>query len=208
MLFGRKKGSTAQSSSVGPDPWDDVTCGKLAEGDSFDVRITQVIRTVTSGVYREGDLGGNGVSLEAHGIISWPKYIACHVAFENGRDLGCFSYNSIDRVGGRPADPKVPLMQLSLTDQFATEIYEAHWGALMSGRRFSQIRVWKRKGEGLMTELDKEHGYSYQSRYTVIGITSWCQLMARDVPAWALPIDHENFSIGDLPESTRFDLYE
>ena len=69
-----------------PPKWDDETCGKLAESESFDVRIRSVTRTVTSGVHREDDRiagGSKPVSFEAHAIV-WPvqKYIACQVSFD------------------------------------------------------------------------------------------------------------------------------
>ena len=105
-------------------------------------------------------------------------------------------------LGGRNKDMndlKVPLMHVSLSDQkIAVEMFEAHRCALISGRHYSLVRVWKRKGDGLMTALDKEHGYSYESRYEVFGVLTWCTLEARSLPEWALPITHEHFSIGNL----------
>jgi hypothetical protein len=95
-------------------------------------------------------------------------------------------------------------MRVSISDpKITVEMYEAHPCALISGRRYSFVRVWKRKGDGLMTALDKEHGYSDESRYEIFGVTTWCELEARDVPEWALPFAHENFSIRDLPKSAN-----
>jgi hypothetical protein len=91
---------------------------------------------------------------------------------------------------------------VSISDaKIAVEMYEVQRCAVMSGRRYSSVRIWKRKGDGLMTGLDKEHGYSYESRYEIFGVTTWCELEARNVPKWALPPAHVNFSIRDMPEN-------
>jgi hypothetical protein len=51
-----------------------------------------------------------------------------------------------------------------------------------------------------MTETDKQHGYSYESRYSILGMLTWDQLEAQNLPGWALPSDHERFSIAELPQ--------
>jgi hypothetical protein len=49
-----------------------------------------------------------------------------------------------------------------------------------------------------MTQIDKEHGYSYQSRYPILGMVTWPELHAERLPKWAMPTDWD-FSINALP---------
>jgi hypothetical protein len=203
MFFNRKKGSTP--SAFGPVAWDDETCEKIAGSNRFNVTVTSITRTVVSGKMEEITVTThNPVTFEVHGIMTYPKYIVVKFEFGEqgeGHRFGVFSYDSMDRIGGLNKDAKVPWMHVFISDpKVAVEMYEAHRCALMTGRRHSLARVWKRPGEGLMTALDREHGYSYQSRYEVFGVTTWCTLEARNVPEWALPMGHERFSVRDLPD--------
>ena len=209
-MFFRKKHSTSRSGAIGPVPWDDATCEKLAGLDRLNVMLTSITRTVMSGTYRgKDDIAPQPLSFEAHGIMTYPKYIVVDFQFSEDRGglFGGFSYDIFDPLGRQESEPRVPLMHVWLSDpKIAVDMYEAHRCALMSGRRYSLVRVWKRKGEGLMTTLDKEHGYSYQSRYEVFGVLTWCTLEARNVPEWALPTAHENFSIRNLPENRQMEM--
>jgi hypothetical protein len=190
----------------GPVPWDDKTCEKLAGSDRFNVMVTSITRTVTSGkMQQETITTPRAISFEVHGLIIHPKYIIVQFEFSerNGGPFGFFSYDVVDRIGGLDKGLKVPLMRVFLSDpKIAFEMYEAHRCALISGRRRSFVRVWKRKGEGLMTALDKKYGHSYETRYEIFGVTTWCELESCHVPKWALPVTHENFSIRDLPVGT------
>src|SRR5262245_50596646 len=205
-MFGWKKRSPARSGVIGPVPWDDDTCRKIAGTDRFDVTVTSVTRRVLSGKTQEEIISTpRPLSFEAHGIMSYPKYITVQFEFSYRVDgsFGAFSYDILDRIGGLDRDVKVPSMHVSLWDpKIAGEMYEAHLCALMIGRRNSFVRLWKRKGDGSMTARDKEQGYSYESRYEILGVTTWSELEAPGLPEWALPTAHENFSIRDLPEST------
>jgi hypothetical protein len=207
MFFSQKKSLAARSSVIGPLPWDDKTCEKLAGSDRFNVMVTSITRTVTSGRMQEEIVTtARDISFEVHGLIIHPKYIIVQFEFSerNGGPFGFFSYDSMDCTAGLDKRLKLPLMHVYLSDpKIAFEMYEGHRCALMSGRHRSFVRVWKRKGEGLMTALDKKHGSSYESRYEIFGITTWCELESCHVPNWALPVAHEKFSIRDLPESTH-----
>jgi hypothetical protein len=59
--------------------------------------------------------------------------------------------------------------------------------------------ILKEKGIGLMTQLDKEHGFSYESRYPILGLVIWPTLRAASLPKWAVPTDQIDFSLDALP---------
>jgi hypothetical protein len=41
------------------------------------------------------------------------------------------------------------------------QLFYSTWrDAIMCGRQCADVRFWKEKGKGLMTQLDKQHGYS------------------------------------------------
>jgi hypothetical protein len=77
--------------------------------------------------------------------------------------------------------------------------------AITSGRKYAGVRLFKKPDEGRMTQVDKEHGYSYEGRYTILGLVTWQELQADRLPKWAVPTDRNDFSLDGLPEG-RFDL--
>jgi hypothetical protein len=62
---------------------------------------------------------------------------------------------------------------------------------------------FEKKGDGLMTPTDKEHGWSYESRYEILGMVAWPTLQAVKLPKWALPTWENGFSLDALPKSRR-----
>jgi hypothetical protein len=46
-----------------------------------------------------------------------------------------------------------------------------------------------------MTAKDRERGYSYESRYPLLGLYPWAELEAIDLPNWAVPTWNEQFSV-------------
>jgi hypothetical protein len=102
----------------------------------------------------------------------------------------------------------LPLLGIALSNRenkTASAIFDAHCNALLSGKRHSLVRFWKKKGDGLMTERDKAHGFSYESRYSIFGIITWNGLVSEQLPRWALPMDHEHFTLEGL-SNDRHDL--
>ena len=87
-MFFRKKAST-RSGVVGPVPWDDQTCKRLADADCFNVMVTSITRTIVNGTYHGRDtlLAPRPISFEAHGIMTYPKYIVVQFGFEETRTV-------------------------------------------------------------------------------------------------------------------------
>jgi hypothetical protein len=84
--------------------------------------------------------------------------------------------------------------------QKAQLLYEVMRDALANGRKYIGVRFFKVEGEGLMTKTDKEHGYSYEGRYAILGMVTWQDQYAANLPKWALPMDYNDFSVKDLPQ--------
>jgi hypothetical protein len=141
--------------------------------------------------------------------MTYPKFIVVKISFTADEKLfGWFFYNRSDNETFNGRKINLPLLELSLSDekdQNALLLNSALRDAIISGQKYAGVRFFKKAGEGLMTPTDKEHGFSYQSRYTILGMVTWQELRAGRLPKWALPTDRKDFSLDDLPES-RFDL--
>lgn|SRR5262249_8593941 len=119
--------------------------------------------------------------------------------FEKGGEFGFFRYDGCYYAPPYGSRTMIPQLSVFLFDEkVATDLYEAHHCALFRGRRHTLARLWKRKGEGLMTERDQEKMLS--TRCEVLGLTTWCELQASTLPAWALRPWDVGFSLKDLPE--------
>ncbi len=185
---------------MGEVPWDDKTTQWLADQDRFDVKIVNCIRTKTTGHWRPDQEMRNSLSYDAEGHMRAPKFILASIGWEEDREhFGGFKYNSME-VDVRGKILNVPLLEMWVTQEGMKEIHDAHRDALLCGRRHSNVRFWKKKSDGLMTALDKEHGHSYESNWPVFGIITWSELMSTKLPKWAVPLGHHNFSLDTLPE--------
>ena len=85
----------------------------------------------------------------------------------------------------------------------AEALYQAQKAALTAGRSYSLARFWKREGDGAITADARERGCWYETRYPLLGMYSWAELQAADLPNWALPIWDNQFSLSALPDSDR-----
>ena len=92
------------------------------------------------------------------------KFIPVHITFATDeKQFGGWFYNATGDLGERKVN--LPFLKLWLSDrdgQKAELLYTTLRDAIMSGRKVADVRFWKKKGEGLMTQLDREHGYSYE----------------------------------------------
>ncbi len=79
----------------------------------------------------------------------------------------------------------LPLLKVGFSDRdekIAQLLIGALSDAILSGRKCARVRFFKKEGEGLMTPADEEHGYSYQSRYSILGLVTWQELHAGRLP--------------------------
>jgi hypothetical protein len=94
-------------------------------------------------------------------------------------------YYSIWKNWSAPTRPGFAALELHVHDddgKIREALYEALKMALLSGRRYALARFWKREGDGAMTAKDREHGYSYESRYPLFGMYCWSEAEATTLP--------------------------
>lgn len=200
-MWDRKK-SVKNSQKVAEVPWDEETQAHFAEANRFDIHITSVTRRLGFGATEDGGPMREPDGYEIHGIITFPKLILVELSFEKSDDFGGWFYglynHSRSKIGiGIP----VLVAWVSDTDTKKQEaIYASHMASLISGKKHSSLRLWKRKGDGLFNDEDKEHGYSYSSRYSLLGMHVWGELEASDLPRWSVPYASEHFSLDEVPD--------
>jgi hypothetical protein len=163
-MFFKKPKSQNLWGSLTEVAWDDESSNSIAASERLEVRVTRVSSTVSLGEMRVGDdRSRNETEWRVHGVMTRPKFIPVAIKFaEDQKEFGGFFYNRIDdrQVGGKKIS--VPLLELWLSDQGGRKaqiLYNALRDAIVSGRKYVGVRFWKKKGDGLMTPLDREHGY-------------------------------------------------
>jgi hypothetical protein len=204
MLFRKKIAAPRSPAPTAPDvAWDDKTTAHFAKADRFDVQITRVGKRFGFGQTRPGEPMREPDGYEVYGVITFPKLVLVTLSFE-GRDseFGGWFYHLYDSSTSKSDQRSVPFLDMWITDSdggIRKALYESHKAALLCGQRRSLARFWKRAGDGVMTEKDREHGYSFESRYPLIGLYTWAELESKLLPSWAIPYGTDGFSLNNLP---------
>jgi hypothetical protein len=190
--------------------WDDETVKWIAQSEQLNVSITHIATTISLGDRANSRLPmEDRKDWEIHGVMTYPKFIPVTITFmKDEQQFGGFSYDRSDNKAFKGQEINLPLLRVWLSDkneQKGLLLIDALRDAIISGRKYAGVRFFKKKGEGLMTPTDKEHGYSYESRYSILGLVTWQVVHAGRLPKWTLPTDYDDFSLDDLPER-RFDL--
>jgi hypothetical protein len=71
---------------------------------------------------------------------------------------------------------------------------------LLSGHKYTRLTIFKKKEDGLFTQKDRQHGYSYESRYPVVGLAICSRYESAKLPKWAVPSHDERFSLDNAPD--------
>jgi hypothetical protein len=197
-MFFQKRGTEAKSSPGAIKIiWDEKTVAHFANSDRFDVFITSVVRLRGFGGTDRGPIR-EPITYEISGFMRTPKFMLVNIHLEQSsvEQFGVWSYNVYDRGGRTPAGD-VPFIEVWLTDphgQIGEALLQSHHAALVSGAKKSNVRFWKRMGDGELTARDKEHDYSYESRFPILGMYAWEEYENSQLPNWAVPYSHERFS--------------
>jgi hypothetical protein len=210
-MFFRKKRNLTKWGPVSEIAWDDETVKWIAQSEHLNVKITHITKTISLG----SDAGRlppkeGSTDWEVHGVMTYPKFIPVTITFAHDENqFGGFFYNrSLKNNFTNEQKIDLPLLEVWLSDkdeQRARLLIGALRDAILSGRKYAGVRFFKKKGEGIMTSIDKEHGWSSDSRYMILGLVAWQELHADRLPKWTLPLDCFDFSLDDLPEH-RSDL--
>lgn len=117
-------------------------------------------------------------------FITYPKFILVDIRLvESLDDYGSWMYTvtrsrSPDRFG-------MPILHISLRDtdnEIGGTLYDGLRTAILTGKRFINVRLWKRVGDGVFTQEERDRGYS--ENYPIIGLFTWSKIQAVDMPDW------------------------
>jgi hypothetical protein len=214
-MFFRKKPDPPADEKIDESAWDEKTVENFAKSRCFDVRITHITKRAGFGRALAEDRTLETYEYEISGVITFPKLVLVTVSLrrEMHSEFGVWFYNlflGTPQLYPRGAkEPDTPNLELHIRDPegaIAETLYEAHKAALLSGRRYSLARFWKQEGEGVMTQKDKEQGWSFGSSYSLLGMYSWAVVEARNLPPWAAPHGSERYSTEDTPEHPGYIL--
>jgi hypothetical protein len=187
--------------------WDQKTVEHFTKSNQIEVQITNVGKRMGFGSMHEGEPMTDPNGYEVTGIISYPKFILVSISFDAiSENFGGWCYTVYNHAR-KPTNIGIPLLELYLSDpdfKMAAAIFGAHQAALLSGKRFSWAKLFKRRGDGVMTTEERERGYS--KHYPLIGLYTWAELESQTLPAWAVPYGCDRFSVENLPEPYDLNL--
>jgi hypothetical protein len=205
MILNNSRGPqrlTAKADSA----WDDDTVDYFATSSRFNVRITSLSQRRGFGSTSSGEPIREPNGFQISGVILYPKLVLVAITLErNIEEFGVWSFNLRNASNGS-TNFEVPLIEFALADplgNIAEALYQAQKAALAAGRRYSLARFWKRKGDGAQTADARERGHLCETRYPLLGMYSWAELRAAELPDWALPIWDKQFSLSALPSPGR-----
>jgi hypothetical protein len=148
--------------------------------------------------------GGYEETYEIHGVMTHPAFsIVSIYCVKSQESESCWSYNRLDKVQYQDVEVGLRRLDICISDvdgSSANVIHDAHRDAIICGRKFSNVRIFKKKGDGLMSTADKEHGYSYESHYPVLGWLTWSDLHSPAIPNWAYEPSNVRFTLDSIPE--------
>jgi len=210
MLFSKARQNRG---TLGKIAWDEKTIETVAKSNQFNVRITEFNCTSQFGVSRQETLTQHSLDgefrYEIHGILTEPKFAVVSISFfQSSSYNGVWSYDVLDRHEFRGEEVCIPKIDFHIADldgRANKVIHDAHRDAILCGRAYSNIRVFKRIGDGLMTDADKEHGYSYESTYPILGWVTWSDLYSDKLPGWAYEPSDTRFTLDSIPERYNLD---
>jgi hypothetical protein len=210
-MWGRKKPAVEQRAPEAA--WDNKTQQYIADDDRLEVKVTSVVRRYGFGATEGGGAIREPNGYEIRGIMTFPKLIMVEFSFNNGEhQFGTWFYNVYNHSRAAGEDEKevrLPFIEVHVSDADGSKrsaIYMSHMASLISGATYSTLRLWKKKGDGIFNEKDRAHGYSYSSRYDVLGMYVGGELESRRLPDWAVPYDSERFSLKNQPERWQLRL--
>jgi len=105
-------------------------------------------------------------------------------------------------VFGTESEGHIGLLHFTFLDQDRTiraALKLAHTASLASGVVTTSLVILKEEGVGDFSAKDREHGYSYQSRFSFCGMQVKERHQSSNLNKWAVPRFDEDFSLDGAP---------
>lgn len=185
--------------------WDQAKVKTIAASTTIYVNVTSFIDEKCAG--RLASYTALQPSQEIHGFTEWPRSLVT-ITFDDAPleecpalkppTIGMWMYE----VLGNKDEGFLGRLQFTFFDHdrsIRTSLKQAHATSLASGAGTTSLTIFKEQGVGEFSHLDREHGYSYESRFPFCGMSVRERLQSRHLKKWALPFFDEDFSKEDSP---------
>ena len=150
-------------------------------------------------------MAGSPFVLTATGVLQCPgQHVHVQIDFADaveGYGLAFLTRAMSQRHGGEPV--AMPLLRIVLdsADHHAqTGLLEAHRDALRSGAATSDFALWYEPVPNGWFSRQSDNVYG---KLSFTGSLSWSDLGSDRIERWALPIEHEGYSLADFAEPHR-----
>jgi hypothetical protein len=185
--------------------WDQGKVESIAKGTWFEVNLTSFIDS--RGFGRSSSYNPLEDEQEAHGFADWPaSLVAITFSDEPIREhappkpptIGMWMYE----LWGNEKEGYLGRLLFTFFDQdrsIRTTLKQAHAASLVSGWSTTSLVIRKEEGVGDFTAKDREHGYSYESRFPFCGLSVEERYQSLRLKKWAVPYLDEDFSGDDAP---------
>jgi hypothetical protein len=185
--------------------WDQKKVETIATHQRIEINLTSFIDEKRAG--RLADYAALESSQEAHGFTDWPRSLVT-ITFDDAPvkehpppkppTIGMWKYE----VFGTDREGYVGRLLFTFFDQdhsVRLALRQAHAASLSSGLVTTRLLIFKEDGVGAFSTKDREHGYSYESRYPFCGFGVTERYQSLRLQKWAVPYLDEDFSKEDAP---------
>jgi hypothetical protein len=206
MFFSKKDDTKPLRYPTAASFWDQEKVKTIVTSTAVSINLTSFIDEKCAG--RHADYTALEPLQEAHGFTDWPSSSLVMITFADAPikehpapkppTIGMWMYE----LFGTKEKGYIGRLQFTFFDQdrsLRTALKHAHTASLASGVATTSLSIFKEQGVGDFSPKDREHGYSYQSRFPFCGVSVRERLQSRNLKKWAVPLFDEDFSKEDAP---------
>jgi hypothetical protein len=200
VLFRKREKKNPLQYPTAASFWDQDKVKTIARATRVEITLTSFVAERSFG--RLASYAPLEESQQAHGHVGWPSSLAT-ITFSNRpvethpppkpATIGKWMYE----VFGNEREGYLGRLHFTFLDQdhaIRTALKQAHAAALASGGGVTSLGIFKEEGVGDFSAMDREHGYSYESRFPFCGMQVTERYQSRHLKKWALPYRDEDFS--------------
>lgn len=205
MFFSKKPDTKPLRYPSAASFWDEAKIRTIAASTTVHIKLTSFIDEKCAG--RLPSYTALEPSQEAHGFTEWPHSLVM-ITFHDAPmkehptpkppTIGMWMYE----VFGNKDEGYLGRLLFTFFDQdrvLRTTLKQAHSASLASGVGTTSLTVFKEQGVGEFSHKDREHGYSYESRFPFCGMSVREKFQSRHLKKWAVPYFDEDFSKEGAP---------
>ena len=205
MFFKKKDDNKPLKYPTAASFWDQEKVATIAKATAININLTSFVAERSVGQHCYVPLEN---SQEAHGLTDWPGSSLIIITFAdqpiethappNPPTIGKWMYE----VLGNKHKGYLGRLLFTFFDQdrsIRTSLKQAHAASLLSGAGTTSLTIFKEEDVGEFSAKDREHGYSYESRFPFCGMSVRERHQSRHLKKWAVPYFDDDYSKDDAP---------